>query len=210
MSSPRNIFLFDLETSGLRPEEGAEIVQIAATAINFWDFKPHHAGSFSIILKPSKPEQASQAALEVIGLDLWKEALANGIDRKVGLTKMCEWIEGLNDQKKDFTKPFMSGHNVLFDYNFIISELKEQKIIKHAGEAPFQEKIIDTWSHAWVLFENDKSVTNLGLDNLLQLLKLQRVGNIHDAVEDVKLNAQLLERFMKFFRECRKKMVTSK
>ena len=210
MSSPRNIFLYDTETSGLRPEEGAEIVQIAATAINFWDFKPHHAGNFSILLKPNKPEKASQKAIEVIGLDLWNKAINEGVDHKVGLITFCEWVNNLNDQNKDFTKPYMAGHNLLFDYNFTVSELKEYKIISHAGEAPFQEKIIDTWSLAWSLFEGDKTVNNIGLDNLLQLLKIQRSGNVHDAVEDVKLNAVLLERFMKFFRECRKRMSTSK
>jgi DNA polymerase III alpha subunit (gram-positive type) len=206
MSSPRNIFIFDLETSGLRPEEGAEIVQIACYAMQYWNFEPHHAGTFEIVLKPNHPEKASQAALDVIGLDLWNRALKEGIDQKTGLARCLEWIRNLNDSKKDFNKPLMAGHNVIFDYNFLAYWLKHYKLITHTGEAPYQEKIIDTWTLSWLLFENDSGVTNISLDNMLGLINVQRKGQLHDAVEDVTLNGELLKRYMKFYRECRKRL----
>ena len=66
----RNYIVHDLETSSLNdpdPLKQGEIVQIAATTLQYHDYSPHINGNFEIVLKPQFPERASPKAIEKIG-----------------------------------------------------------------------------------------------------------------------------------------------
>ena len=87
MANKSTIIVADIETTGLDPNAGAEIVQISARALNPFDLSDHHCGSINLLLKPDHPETAHPKALEVIGPALWEKARKEGVDQKVGLNK---------------------------------------------------------------------------------------------------------------------------
>lgn len=206
MSSQRNLIIFDFETSGLDPSTGAEIVQLAAVCVNAWDFEEHHAGRFEMIFKPQNPEKAEKSAIDVIGQDLWVKANTEGVDLKVGLKAFLDWAEKCNDGGKGYTKPILCGYNVLFDYKFLHFYLDKVKLTGKMDDLPWQDKIVDIWALTWLLFENDFTVNSMTLDTVATQMGIKREKTTHDAGEDVLLTVTILQRYMKFFRECNKRM----
>lgn len=203
MANQRNFVIFDLETSGLHPEEGAEIVQLAASVINSWDFKPHSCGKIELIFKPQTPETAQPGAIKVIGEDLWNRALTTGIDPKVGLETFFKLIDDANQLGKAFSKPILVGHNINFDMRFITHYAAKHKVL--TTEPPWFTTM-DTMTQMLALFESDPAVTRFTLDNSASVMGLARATKNHDAVEDVALTEQIFIRQMEFFRKCRQKM----
>lgn len=204
----RNFIVYDTETSGLKPEDGAEIVQLAATAYNAHDLAPHPAGEFHILLKPNFPEKASPDAINIIGEDLWIRAQKEGVDQKIGLQAFCEYVTRVNDSRQWATKPILAGHNLDFDMNMWEFWAKHYGVIKDFNKAPYASHIkLDTMDMMFSLFENDPDVVNYKLDTCLGIFKMKRTGDTHDALEDVRLTGQLFVRYMKFQRLCRQKLV---
>jgi len=207
LSSQRTIIVYDLETSGLRVKDGCEIVQLAAKAINYFNFEDHAAGEFCVLLKPQRPEKAHAKAIEVIGKDLWNRALTEGVEPKVGLAHFMEWVNSANDKKKNFTKPILAGHHTWFDYDFLHETLEEKGMCDNRDDMPWQQhKAIDTWMLSWALFEGDRDVNSLTLDAMAEFCDIKRTSGVHDALEDVRITTSVLRRYMKFLRECRRRM----
>lgn len=207
LGSKRNYLVVDTETSGLRPEEGHEIIQIAGIAVNAWDLGIHHAGRFIVLLKPQRPEKADTKAIQILG-PLWERALKEGIDPKVGLQQFHDWAEKVNDGKAGYTKPMLTGHNIPFDDKFLQYASREYKVIKDDQSPPWDYHVVDTWSLMFTLFESDPNVFRFNLDTYLEQLGMARNSTIgvHDAAEDVELTYKAFVRTMKFFRECRRRM----
>lgn len=208
MANARTIFLIDTETSGLDPESGAEVVEIMAKAIQFWDLEDHHAGSFHTYIKPSRPEKAQAGALAVIG-DGWAKAQAEGVDAKVGFQQLLKWIESLNEKGGVMTKPIFMAYNAPFDSKFIKYHCLEHNLIKksdYGWEFPWAFEF-DILNMAFMLFESDSSIPNFKLETILNKFGLKRKNpNVHTAEEDVELMAQWTKRAFKFCRECNKRM----
>lgn len=204
----RHFIVFDTETSGLNPADGAEIVQIGAVAYNAHDLSPHPAGEFEIILKPNFPEKASQGALEVIGEDLWNRALKHGVDQKIGLQHFLDYCRKVNTTGQWATKPILVGHNVGFDMRMTEYWMRHYNILTDFGKAPYADHIkLDTMDMMFSLFESDSEVVNYKLDTCLGIFKMKRTGETHDALEDVRLTGELFTRYMKFQRLCRSKLL---
>lgn len=209
-----NFVVYDIETSGFEPEKGAEVVQIAAIPINFWDLEMHHAGPFQIILKPNNPEKASPEAIKVIGKDLWEKALNEGIDQKVGLTKFCSYIDQINDGGSIWTRPIRVGHNIRrFDNPFIEFWMEHYGILKKNDrneiEGPWHFWSDDTMDIYRLLFAHNGSVQNYKLDTCASILNISRTNETHDAMEDVQINTELFVRALKFIREMTRRMKVS-
>lgn len=208
MPLSRNIILADTETTGLDPENGCEVIEIYATAINCWNLKDHAAGPFHAIIKPQRPEKAEAGALKVVG-NLWTEALTNGVDAKTAWEKFTSWCNSINDEGKIMTKPIIFGHNwVNFDRKFCHHHMKEYNCIKksdYGWEFPWAFEF-DTMQIFWMLFENNPDVNDLKLDTWLSKFNLKRKASTHSAEEDVELLKQLFVRSMDFLRRCQGKM----
>ena len=214
MANVRPLIFFDTETTGLNPRAGNEIIHAYAKALNPWDFSDHPEGSIEILLKPNFPDKASPEALKIIG-PLWDRALAEGVDQKVGLTKLHQWMEKINPKKGSFmTRPIFWAHNKDFDSRFTRYWMEYYKIIKQdekTGECAVPWGFeFDTMQLAWTIFESDPMVENLKLDTVLGQIGLAREGVCHGAKEDVELLVQFFRRAMAYQRRCKKQMVIAK
>lgn len=202
----RHFVVFDLETTGLDPTQKAEIVQIAATTINFNTLEPNNNGEFQIILKPQFPEAASPEAIKVIGEELWEKAKVDGIHPKVGLRKFIDYVNSANWQNKFYTAPILTGYNsVKFDEPFLIHWLTHYKLVKDRNSLPWSNQSKDLMFQMHDLFHLD-DLPNRKLDTHLNLFNLSRSSATHDALEDVRLTAQLFVRYMKMMRHIRSKL----
>lgn len=209
-----NFIVFDIETSGRNPKAGHEIVKLTASAVNCWNLADHEAGTFDILLKPNNIEAASDKALQVIG-NLWQSAQDEGIDPKVGLKEFLNWVDSVNDEQKWISRPILVGHNVVkFDVPFLVHWLQEYKLIDEPEEEggdlnlPWHILQLDTWPLMFSLFESDPTMISYNLDSCLSKIGLERKTDKHDSTEDVRLNKELFVRYMKFLRECRKRVRT--
>jgi DNA polymerase III epsilon subunit-like protein len=195
----------DLETSGLFPEEGAEIVQIGARALNYYDYSLHESGTFNLLLKPMNPDAASARAIEVIGEDVWKEALENGIHPKVGLRKFVEYIESVNPSGKGWSSPIFVGFNCTsFDIPFLKYWLKDYKLMK-GSEWPWSSTIVDVMSQMLDLFVHD-DLKNRKLDTFADMFGISRTTAQHDALEDVNITAEMFVRYRQMMKLVRSRL----
>lgn len=203
----RNIISCDTETTGLDPLVH-EVTELAAIALNGWDYQPHHAGKFHVFIRPQKPEIASAKAIQV-AKESYEKAMDIGVEPKVAYRHYMEWVDSVNDKQKESTKPMLCGHNVLYDYNMITENAKRLKLIKTEKDIPWDYHTIDTWAIMFFLFESDPTVNRFNLDTFLEKLGLARTGKTHGAMEDVELTTQIFQRCMAFFRKASKKMVVT-
>lgn len=207
MSNRRNFLVIDIETSGLDFEEN-EIVQLSGKALNAANFDDHHGGEFNVFIKPQRPEKASKEALAVIG-PVWDKALKDGIDAKVALTKFVEWVESCNDTKNVYGKPLLAGHNIIgFDCPFIEHSCHRLGVFKSKDQNnfPWSWKF-DTLITSIAMFDVNPNVNSYSLDSMCNLLGIKRTSQYHDAMEDVKLEVELLRRSMLFFRKAQKRLM---
>lgn len=202
----QHFIVYDLETSGLYPEEGAEIVQIAAKAIHFSTLADHSAGNLSLLVKPKNPEKASADAIRVIGEELWENAKANGLEPELALKKVKEYAKGVQVGKTKFDRPIMVGHNIQFDFNFSKFWMKHYKVANNEDEFPFHIRPFCTAQMLQTFWGHLPDIKNNRLDTLLAVCNLSRGGTTHDAVEDVNLTAQAFVRTLRFARECQRRM----
>lgn len=207
MSLQRHFAVCDTETTGLDPDKGHEIIQIAAKAINYFDLSNHHAGEFSILIKPQRPEKADKEALDVIG-PLFERAMKEGVHPKVALEAFIKWFQSLNHQNKILTKPVFVGQHAKFDIKFIVATLKEHGLFTSEDDLPWMSNLhFDLQQSSFELFCMDPNIDNLKLDTMLKACGMkERKDKTHDALEDVRLEASYFVRLMKFFRACKNKM----
>ena len=198
MANNRNFIVFDIETSGLDPKLGAEIVQISAVALRYSDYTEIENGRFDIIIKPQKPDKASKEAIDVIGKDLWDRANADGLHPKVALRKFKEYIEMINPTKKFWTSPVLVGFNIVnFDIPFVQHQMEEYKILDPGDDKPWSNMQMDLFPLMFSIFGRD-GLKNNKLDTYANLIGLARSAETHDASEDVDITKQMFQRYMKF------------
>lgn len=206
----RNIICVDVETSGLDPEDGCEIVELYATAINFTDLEPHHAGSFHAIIKPENPDKAQEGALRTIG-DLWAKANNEGLQSKAVFKRFLDWCNTVNDggAKSGMTKPIFIAYNKDFDSKFIRHACTQHELVKKGKwgwDYPWAFEF-DAMGFAYLLFGADPEINDLKLNTMLNYCGLERKNSsVHSAKEDVELMTEWLVRLMSFCREARKRM----
>lgn len=205
----KNLIITDTETTGLSHHVGCEVIQIAAKALNGTNLDDHHAGEFSCLIKPQHPEKAQAGALKVIG-PLWDKALKEGIEPKVAWSNFLTWCSSVNDTSKVYDKPIICGHNLVdFDMPFIQHHCLEHKLVSLGKQGRYEYPWglqLDSYGMVYMLFENDPQVENMKLDTILRRLGLSRSSEHHDAMEDVRLLAEVVRRSLKFCRAANKRM----
>jgi DNA polymerase III alpha subunit (gram-positive type) len=193
-----NFIVYDLETSGLYPEDNQEIIQIAATCLRYQDFKLHDIGTFNKLIMPLHPEAAAPGAIKKIGPEMWVKCQEEGLHPKTGLKKFIEYVGSANAEQAGRTSPKLVGfNNNEFDDPFIKYWLKEHGIIKSSKDIPWSGSI-DVLNQMYSLFRND-NLPNRKLDTYADLFGITRqdkIADTHEGMEDVDITAQLFVRFM--------------
>lgn len=198
MANNKNFVVFDLETSGLDPKDGAEIVQISAVALKYSDYSEIENGRFDILIKPQKPEKASPDAIKVIGEDLWNRAKSDGLHPKVGIRKFKEFLDSVNQTKKFWTSPVLVGFNIVnFDIPFLKHQMLEYKIISEKDDLPWSNMQIDMFPLMFCIFGRD-GLKNNKMDTYAEIIGLKRATANHDAAEDVDITKKMFQRYMNF------------
>ena len=199
MYNKRYFIVYDIETTGLDPEKGSEIVQIAAVKLDYSTYEIDDKNPFEIVLKPQNPLTADPKALEVIGEDLWQKALNDGVHPKTALRKFSQFIDSHNTSQKFWTSPILVGfNNSGFDNPFIEFWMKQYKIIgQKRNDKPWSHISLDVLPLMFSLFGRD-NMKNNRLDTFASLLGLSRSSETHDALEDVLITADMFQRYMKF------------
>ena len=199
MSNKRNFVIYDLETTGLDPSKGAEIVQIGATTLKYGDYENHENGSFEILVKPMHPEKADDQAIRVIGADLWERAQKEGVHPKTALRKFHRYISEANWSGKFWSAPIRVGfNNNSFDDKFLEYWMTEYKIIgQKKDDHPWAYFSLDVYPLLFSVFGRD-NLKNNKLDTFAEMIGMARSSNTHDAMEDVVITAKMFQRYMKF------------
>lgn len=191
-----NILFLDLETTGTNPDVHS-IIQIGAALF----VEGKKVDQFKINLAPRENSITDLGALRVNKNSL--SALNSKNDRKTAFIKFIDWILSLNLKYEG--QLIICGHNVHFDLSFIKSTLKEYNI--EGWDSVVSYRIQDTNTIGRFLINNGllhipKSQKGGGLEKLALALGIEvRDRNLHDALEDVKLTAEVYYELSNFVRE---------
>ena len=158
--------VFDTETTGLKPEDGEKIVEIAAVELinHIPTGKTYHQ-----YINPHR--KVSEKALKVHGLS------EEFLKAKPSFAEIAQdWIDFVGDAK-------LIAHNANFDMKFINNELKQ------AGYKEYEpDRFIDTLEMARTLFPQQKN----DLDTLCERYHIDNSSRtIHGALIDTQLLAQV-------------------
>lgn len=196
--SRRNIIVYDLETSGTNPREGHEIVQIGAIALRYQDYEIIPDSEFNILIKPQFPDKADPKAIDVIGQELWDKANSEGLHPKTSLRKFKEYMIKYNHQNGFWTAPIRAGfNNNGFDNPMLEFWMDYYKIINvKKDDKPWAYISYDLLEFMHVLFLKD-NLKNNKLDTYAELCNVKRSTEHHDALEDCKITAHILQRYLR-------------
>ena len=199
MANRRNFLVYDLETTGLDPKKGCEIIQIGALGLKYSDYTIHEVGSFQCVIKPEYPDKAESTAIKVIGDELWSKANNSGLHPKTALRKFKDFIESLNWSGKYWSSPIRVGfNNNSFDDKFLEHWMNHYKVIgQKSDDAPWSNISLDVFSLMFSIFGRD-DLKNNKLDTYAEMLGLSRSSETHDAMEDVEITAEIFQRYMSF------------
>lgn len=161
--------VFDVETTGLSPQGGDRIVEIAAVRVK--DLKV--VDSFESLINPRQELSEEVQKIHSITNDMLKDAQT----AEQVLPRMLDFIRG----------GCLVGHNIKFDLNFLCFELA---LIgrKLSEETP----ALDTLKMAKELLPH---LTNFRLPHVAHFLGASSAV-AHRALPDVKLTAQVMTRLM--------------
>ncbi|WP_231572116.1 3'-5' exonuclease [Pontibacillus halophilus] len=157
--------IFDLETTGLLPEVGHEIISIGAVKITGTDAEVGEG--FHQQVRPIRP--VTKLTLELTGLD------------EQDLNQSPPFIEGLSNFLTFSENSIWVAHPARFDLNFLQVMLKRWKL---PSLAPLS---LDTHAVAKALYPEE----NHQLDALIQRFGIQQLVR-HFALNDAIMTAELL------------------
>lgn len=171
-----NHIFFDIETTGLKVEEGHRIISIGAVVYPDDSLEPSTGKDYYKLINPERDVPAD--ATDVNGLTL---------DELKDKPTFKEIADGLLQLVENATIYAHYGEG--FDFPFVDIEL-EKAGRPHLDEAVLE--FIDTWYIARDLFPGQKN----GLDALIERAGLPKRG-IHNALEDAKILAEVYRRLLR-------------
>jgi DNA polymerase-3 subunit alpha (Gram-positive type) len=180
--------VFDLETSGLKPQENA-ILEIACCP---FDKDLNDLSEFeSPIMKPIESKIITSGALQANGIT--QEQILKGVDPKQVLNDFITYLKSLN---KSHSKIILAGHNIdHFDIPFLDQFFQDFK--KDLSKYVNDKFTIDTlwWSRVRFTESNNFKLgtvcSNLGIDLI----------NAHRAINDTRANKELLKAMIRNLRQ---------
>jgi DNA polymerase III epsilon subunit-like protein len=203
----RDFIVFDFETGSRNPYR-TQPTQIAALALDGRNFKVK--GQFNSEIQPIlDDEQALAAGLDPVEDEALKitgktrEALQNAPTVKSVWNKFTKFVSQHNWNGDAFFNPIPVGFNIIGFDMIIINRLceeygpwdkdrRQQKIFSRVYKFDIMDSVF-----AWT--ESDPSVKSISMDALRERMGLS-FDNAHDALQDVKDEANIFIKLMKTHR----------
>lgn len=197
---------FDFETGDRDPRD-AEILQIAAVAINPRTLSIVPGSEFNSYIKPVDASRCKAEAMEVNKIRL--EDLADAPELENVYTDFVNYCAEYNPKKSSYKAPIACGYNINNFDTIIIDRLAKQfPKTKSWDEGRQKNKLFnmvytyDVLQIAWSFFENsdiDRGPENLKLTSLLKWAGIPTDG-AHNAIVDTQRTALLVNKFLKMQR----------
>lgn len=170
----RSVVFFDTETTGLHPEEGDQIIELAMLAQ-----KDGEMAEYDEFIKLPDGERIPDEIVELTGIT--DEMLASGVEES-------EAAKAVMDILKE-GPVLMTAHNTQFDLGFVREMLRRQFGKEAADEAISSAD----WLDALTVLKDRKSYPHK-LENAVKWYHLEgRVANTHRAIDDAKALAAVCE-----------------
>ncbi|NDG28576.1 3'-5' exonuclease [bacterium] len=203
----RDYIIFDWETGSRNPNK-TQPTQIAALALDGRNLKLK--GQFNSEIKPVlDDEKAISLGLDPIEDEALKithktrEQLENAPTLKVVWNKFIKFVGQYNWKNDPFYAPIPVGFNILGFDMIIIDRLcreygpwdkdrEKQKLFSRVYKFDIMDNIF-----AWT--EGDPSIKSISMDSLRDIMGLSK-ENAHDALQDVKDEANIFIKLMKTHR----------
>jgi len=210
-----NFVLWDLETSGIgknSEETGriVQIVQIGALAADQRTLAIKSGSEFDCLAKPLYGDDAKEAGVQELADGAIRvhgkthEILAEAPSAESTVRNFVEYVAKYNWKGTKWYKPVSVTYNGIgYDKPILDRYLREYGI-----DDPFHPIYkIDMMDHMFTLFENEKEVSKLSLDNLVRgyMGYTDDAHDAHDALGDVYLLHALFERYVKLIRKMSRK-----
>lgn len=185
MKSPvTNFVVFDLETTGLKPDTSA-VIEIAACSFNndLVDIKEFESG----IMKVYGSREINEGALQANGIT--REQIKNGNDPGQTIDFFIKYLESL---KVGTSKPVLCGHNIdKFDIPFLDDMFSYFK--KDLSKYVNTDFTIDTmW---WARLKRSEQ-TNYKLGTCCEIENIELI-NAHRSITDTRANRDLVKIYLR-------------
>jgi len=180
MRLPHKLVAIDIETTGLFPEAGADIIQIGAVIVN----EDLSMGEqFSSYVKPTSDYRDAKA-MTINGIS--EEVLAIAPSLEEVMAKLWEFAtRGAHP-----TQPTLAAWGPTFDVVFIQSVCRKQGI-----ELRYNFRPIDLKTIAWWELSRHGDSSN-GVAGYLKKVGLEFEGPKHDALSDIVNTVRLVQAFV--------------
>ena len=203
----RDYIVFDFETGSRNPRK-TQPTQIAALALDGRNLSVK--GTFNSEIKPILDDEKAIAAgvdpiedgaLKVTGKN--RKDLAKAPALKSVWKKFCAFVDQYNWKKDPFFNPIPVGFNIM-GFDMIIvdrlckeygpwdTEREQQKLFSKVYK-------VDIMDNVFLWTEGDPSVRSISMDSLRQRMGLS-TENAHDALQDVKDEANIFIKLLKTHR----------
>ena len=187
-----SVICLDIESGGLNPAKNP-ITQIAYQAFELDNYKP--ILEFSTYVQPYANLELEDAAMKYTNITYAQ--LANGMDSKSVVKKMCEDFANANTAKTHTKKPILLGHNIGFDigfiqYLFVMQKVDLGKYLDTNKNYLGQEvpKYYDTLLLAKQKWADDEKMIKYNLTACCQKAGVE-ITDAHHAMNDVKATKEL-------------------
>lgn len=210
----RNVIVFDFETSSAK-KSSCEIVQVAAVALNPATMKPYPGAEFNSLMRPLDWDSFDDETIAIHKKT--REELAKAPLPEEVWTRFATWARQftLGSQANRYTLPVPAGHNILkFDLPIVHRYALRYGPTVEDDDGPEQgifNRIVshDTLCYCHYWFEDNPELDKFRLDTLRRYFGMPQksIENAHDALQDVRDTAAILEKFMMLSRRSRKNIV---
>lgn len=216
MLNKNTIIMYDFETGSRNPHT-TQPVQLAAVAIEPRNLEIIPGSEFNSLIQPilDKEQQEKlgignieQEALDVNGKTL--EELAKAPPAKIVWGNFVKYCENYNITGKQWDAPILSGFNNRGFDDIILNRLAAQygPFDKEYRKCSLFHPVVnlDLYQILWPWFESNYEIGwSLSMDNLRKFLGMS-LENAHDALQDVKDQADILIRVLKLQRAMGKRV----
>jgi DNA polymerase III epsilon subunit-like protein len=203
----RDFIIFDFETGSRNPHK-TQPTQIAAIALDGRTLSMK--GQFNSEIKPIfDDEQAIAAGLDPIEDEALKitkktrEQLENAPSLKSVWSKFTKFVDQYNWKGEPFFNPIPVGFNIIGFDLIIVNRLCKEfgPWDKEKGQPKLFSKVykIDIMDTVFAWTESDPTVKSISMDSLRERMGLS-FDNAHDALQDVKDEANIFIKIMKTHR----------